>query len=126
MIVTCKQVPEPSASEDAEIKSHNERHVLCSNCLNPVASPDDQIIVNQSFRHTFANPHGYVYEVGCFSRAGGCRPGSTPSGEFSWFPGYVWQVGVCKGCSIHLGWKFSSATDSFFGLIIDHLIFPKN
>jgi len=77
-----------------------------------------------AFRHTFANPHGYLFEIGCFGDAWGCAPASPPSSEFSWFKGYLWKIGVCRGCSTHLGWVFLSDVHRFFGLILDKLIFP--
>ena len=40
---------------------------------------------------------------------------------FSWFPGYAWMVGVCRGCGEHLGWLFVSADSRFHGLIADRL-----
>lgn len=44
-----------------------------------------------------------------------------PSIEFSWFPGYSWQITLCSACHHHLGWKFlaikeSVVPKSFFGL----------
>lgn len=32
----------------------------------------------------------------------------VPSTEFSWFPGYAWQIALCKRCQIHIGWRFTS------------------
>jgi hypothetical protein len=41
--------------------------------------------------------------------------------EFTWFAGYTWQIGVCRKCLSHLGWRFQSMGDYFFGLILDRL-----
>merc|ERR1711871_35152 len=40
----------------------------------------------------------------------------------SWFPGYSWSILVCTGCGepMHIGWKFTSPTDHFYGLIVDY------
>lgn len=29
------------------------------------------------------------------------------STEFSWFPGYAWQIANCTVCLAHIGWRFS-------------------
>jgi hypothetical protein len=70
--------------------------------------------------HTFFNPAGIVYEIGCFRNAPGCMTYGPPSLEFAWFSGYSWQVVCCRSCQEHLGWIFY-ADDEFFGLIINKL-----
>ncbi|HNS99887.1 MAG TPA: cereblon family protein [Polyangiaceae bacterium] len=80
-----------------------------------------RIEVAGAHRHTFANPHGLVFQIGCFSEATGCRGTGPASDDFTWFSGYEWQVGVCARCGIHLGWRFISHRTSFFGLIVDRL-----
>ncbi|MGB5984318.1 MAG: cereblon family protein, partial [Desulfobacterales bacterium] len=78
-------------------------------------------------RHTFANPHGRVFEIGCFRDAPGCRVQGPALTEFSWFSGYAWRIALCGGCLSHLGWRFQGAPSGipgpgFFGLILNHLI----
>ena len=124
MDIICKQKVEEFPVEDVEPSSQTEKKICCAFCLHPVTEPENQIVMNGSFRHVFANPHGYVYEIGCFSHASGCRPSSTSSSEFSWFSGFSWQIGVCGQCASHLGWLFSSESKIFYGLIIEKLIFP--
>lgn len=29
------------------------------------------------------------------------------STEYSWFPGYAWQIAQCADCQTHIGWRFS-------------------
>ena len=136
MTVVCKQSVDQSTEEKTDTLSKEDEIIICASCFNHITDPGRQIIVNNSFHHTFANPHGYVFEIGCFSTARGCRPGSISSNEFSWFIGYSWKIGVCNYCSTHLGWIFSSdtnglrvtfrsrGTNNFFGLILEKLIFP--
>ena len=82
--------------------------------------------MNGSHRHTFANPHGIIFEIGCFKQASGCAAVGPPSAEFTWFAGYRWQPGLCVACLIHLGWVFSAAGgDGFHGLILERLIEPS-
>lgn len=87
--------------------------VLCRACGNAVTHPEFKIQRNGGFSHTLANPHGHVFEIGCFSRAQGCVKASPESDEFPWFQGYVWAVGACSQCRIQLGWIFSSSKESF-------------
>ncbi|MBU1342634.1 MAG: hypothetical protein KKE44_22745 [Proteobacteria bacterium] len=124
MEVICKQSPHRLSYEETKTISQEEKIIVCSYCNNPITDPSKQLIVNNSFRHIFANPHGYVFEIGCFSEAGGCTKASDSSSEFSWFAGFSWQIGICNACSTHLGWVFASDAKRFYGLILEKLIFP--
>ena len=44
-----------------------------------------------------------------------------PSAEYSWFPGYTWQIINCADCWTHLGWEFCATREDlrpkqFYGL----------
>lgn len=100
-----------------------EEVIRCRQCRNVITSPDERIIIQGSHQHTFANPHGIVFEIGCFRNVKGCGYIGPSSNEFSWFSGFSWRVVVCVACLAHLGWLFDSpAKDSFHGLILNHLI----
>ena len=106
--------------------SDDEEYILCRQCLHRITSPTEQIVVQGSHRHTFANPHGIVFEIGCFGSAGGCGHVGSASGEFTWFKGFSWRVAVCGRCLTHLGWLFiSTGFESFHGLILDRLVTQK-
>lgn len=124
MEIICKQSPDSLPNEKTETFIQDEEIIVCAYCNHPITDPSKQITVNHSFHHIFTNPHGYVFEIGCFSEADGCRPVSVSSNEFSWFIGYSWKISVCHYCSSHLGWIFSSKSHKFFGLILEKLIFP--
>jgi hypothetical protein len=32
-----------------------------------ITSPAERIVVQGSHQHTFANPHGIIYEIGCLN-----------------------------------------------------------
>ena len=90
--------------------------VVCSSCHNILTSVEERIAINQAHIHSCRNPHGLVFQIGCYGRAPGCQSHGHPTAEFSWFPPYRWQVAVCSGCRQHLGWHFTG--DGFFyGLI---------
>ena len=71
--------------------------------------------------HCFVNPHGQVFEIGCFARAPGCRALGPATTDWTWFPGWAWQVALCAACGRHLGWCYRRQGGRFFGLILDRL-----
>jgi len=82
--------------------------------------------VDGGHRHTLFNPAGIIFEIGCFSEAAGCSAEGIPTGDFSWFGGYLWCYALCMNCTEHLGWMFrNDRGDSFFGLILEKLISPE-
>ncbi len=81
-----------------------------------------RISVESSHNHTFFNPAGIVFEIGCFSKAPGCGIVGEASSEFSWFAGTKWTTAICSGCLCHLGWLFEGRGEPFFGLILTSLI----
>ncbi len=100
----------------------SEVHYLCKFCKTKITSAKYKIKVNGKFRHVCANPHGYLFELGCFSNGKNFVPAGNPSKEFTWFPGYAWQVILCATCFAHLGWLYTTSTNSFLGLILTNLI----
>ena len=100
--------------------------LLCRQCMFPITREANRTMVNGAHNHTFANPYGIVFEIGCFQNAAGCTVLGQPSGEFSWFPPNQWQTAICSSCLSHVGWRFSNYRQSiFFGLILDRLVMPK-
>ena len=97
------------------------RVLVCAACLQAVTSTSARIEMSGSHAHTFSNPHGLVFHIGCFALAPGCGAASDPSTLHTWFPGYAWQIAVCRGCGEHLGWLFRSGDSRFHGLILDRL-----
>lgn len=98
------------------------RVLCCAACRRPITSSAQRRRVQGEHRHTFTNPYGYVYRIGCFAEAPGCLAHPSDSGEFTWFAGYRWRIVVCSGCGLHLGWGFANDGDRFVGLILDRLV----
>ncbi len=110
-----------SSKEDERTPS---QFFLCSVCRRKVTSSTDMIVVNGNHRHVFANPHGKVYEIGCFVYAPGCINYGTSTMECTWFAGCSWRFSLCATCSAHLGWHYqSNSGGAFYGLILANLIF---
>ena len=118
---------DPTAVEkEAEERSpEEEEYILCRQCHQAIARPADRIGMQGSHAHTFANPHGIVFEIGCFSNVKGCGCGGPASDDFTWFAGYSWRVCFCTMCLTHLGWRFSRQGHIFYGLILDRLLEPS-
>jgi len=110
--------------QDEELRDE-QPVIICRACRHAITTGDQRLEVSGSHRHTFFNPAGIVYEIGCFARAAGCSLAGETSGEFSWFPGYLWRIAICGGCGTHLGWRFQSADSAFYGLILPKLQIGK-
>ncbi|GAK58770.1 hypothetical protein U27_05745 [Candidatus Vecturithrix granuli] len=98
------------------------RFLYCTACHAPITRQTDRISINEQHEHVFANPHGYIYHIGCFAQAQGCVRAGEETDFFSWFPGYAWQIALCGRCLAFLGWAFHSSQSQFWGLILDKLI----
>lgn len=106
-----------------QTEEQEEKYILCKNCENKITLPNKQIEVGGLFEHTFLNPGGHVFRIGCFFEAEGCTAVGVPTAEWTWFEGFEWQVAICNQCNSHLGWFYRSMDDrNFFGLILDLLI----
>jgi hypothetical protein len=119
----CRQSVHSLSESEVDTLEKSREIIVCSLCSHHITEPENRIMVDGSFDHVFANPHGMVFEITCFSHARGCKIASMSSSEFSWFAGFTWQIAVCRYCTTHLGWFFSSGTGGFYGLILDKLIF---
>ena len=102
--------------------SEEERWIICRQCRQRLTRPSERIQINGLHSHTFANPSGVVFEIGCFRMVSGLNFIGPPSHEFPWFAGHSWQIVICSACQTHLGWWFRGpGSNQFFGLILDHL-----
>lgn len=109
--------------EAVEEKLDWEECILCRQCHQVITSPSERIEMQGSHEHTFANPGGIIFQIGCFKSVRGCRYVSPATEEWSWFKGFSWRVTVCSACLTHIGWLFSSSDrESFHGLILSRLI----
>ncbi|MCA9649584.1 MAG: hypothetical protein H6712_25815 [Myxococcales bacterium] len=104
-------------SETGEL---GRRRLRCRECAAVISSERARIEVAGAHAHTFVNPAGFVFEIGCFRSAPGCVGAGPSEAFFSWFPGYAWRVQLCRGCGAQLGWSYGARPD-FFGLVLDRL-----
>jgi hypothetical protein len=110
------------SDEKFSLEFKEDNSILCRNCGNRITTLDHIIAVHGQHTHTFTNPAGITYRIGCFSRAEGCLKYGEPTLEFTWFSGFGWNIAFCARCSSHLGWHYQSSGDQFFGLILTQLV----
>lgn len=103
-----------------ELDFADDDEIFCANCDHSVTRSRWRIAVNGDHQHTVFNPAGQLFRVVCFKDAPGVDAVGLPSTEFTWFKGHAWQIGHCKGCGVHIGWRFKNG-DEFYGLIGDRL-----
>ncbi len=109
------QTPGPAVDE--------REAIWCRACGAVVTARRHVIEVDGQHAHTFFNPAGVLYEIGCFDRAPGCARAGRPTTEFSWFPGFAWRYAHCAGCGAHLGWQFVNPDGAgFWGLVLERLL----
>jgi uncharacterized C2H2 Zn-finger protein len=99
----------------------NKEFLRCTECQYPITRKSDRIEINEKHQHVFANPHGYIFQIGCFAQAPGCVIAGEETSFFSWFSGYTWRIALCGQCLTLLGWAFHSTESQFFGLILEKL-----
>jgi len=115
-------------SDEVVIKSEKKfgivkgQVIVCENCRHIVTGPEQIITVNDHHRHTFLNPEGRVFQLGCFSHAEGCLIEEQSILENTWFAGFTWSISICSNCMVHLGWYYQKDDRHFFGLILDRLV----
>jgi len=95
--------------------------LVCVECLHAITTAGARVERGGHHAHTFSNPHGFVFRIGCFANAPGCNAAGHPSTEHTWFAGFAWQVAACRGCGAHMGWLFTAPGARFHGLILDRL-----
>lgn len=128
LLLLLREKPEGDAHDASETdgeraEPNRRRKLLCRGCRSLIAKDAMRTRVHGKHEHVFANPAGYVYQVGCFSAAPGCSHEGTPSWEFTWFQGHSWQIAVCRGCNALMGWRFRPPSgQGFHALILTHLI----
>jgi hypothetical protein len=107
--------------EAARAPVDTARAIVCAVCGAEITDSSLRIERLGLHVHRCVNPAGMEYQVACFAAARGLLVASNRSSEWSWFPGYQWQIEVCAGCKTHLGWRYSRGDESFHGLVVDRL-----
>lgn len=104
--------------------------LVCASCGAGITSKRERLEIHGAHSHTFTNPHGLIFNIGCFGNAENCRSVGEATPAWTWFRGYAWRVCVCASCGIHLGWAYEPSPPraedrGFYGLILDRLTEPN-
>jgi hypothetical protein len=93
----------------------------CAVCGHRITDRAYRSEMSGAHEHTFVNPAGFTFRIGCFVAAPGCKHVGETSEAFSWFPGWTWQIAICGNCRAHVGWIFRCGGEQFHGLIVSAL-----
>lgn len=75
----------------------------CKRCKNRLASYNDIIAMSKGgIQTSYCNPNGYIHETMTVQKMleNSSYLVDTPKTEFSWFPGYAWQILLCQSVCI--------------------------
>jgi hypothetical protein len=112
------QIVDLSVADGEKETIEPEKTIRCRGCEHEITKPSLAI---QPHEHTFTNPFGLVFHIVCYGDAPGANSIGEPTKVATWFPGYAWTMGICKVCSLHVGWWFQN-DDRFIGLIVGRII----
>ncbi len=111
-----------NTTAEEELSEEEEELFLCRSCGSLITTGRARVEIDGGHVHTFVNPSGFIYRIGCFRDAQGCRAVGVPTPEFTWFAGHAWAFADCSACGSHLGWAYyRGEMRVFFGLIMAKL-----
>lgn len=111
----------PRLAPDVIDPTRAGRALVCTACEQRITTPAAAIEIAGRHDHECVNPHGWRWRIGCFATAEGLVPLGEAENEWSWFPGFTWQIQNCARCGQLMGWLYRSGDQTFFGLILAHL-----
>ena len=97
--------------------------LCCQNCGETLAQQSDIFSMSREGpQGSYVNPGGQVHETLTLYKVKNVMYIGQPSTEYSWFPGYAWQICRCIHCDSHLGWRFTASAsekmhpNKFYGI----------
>jgi len=119
-----KKKTDRARASDRASQTADDEWLHCARCGAQIAEGDARCQRAGLHEHSQVNAHGYIWVFGCFTDAPGARTTGDATTEFTWFAGYLWRVADCKGCGLHLGWRFENDenSDVFWALILERLV----
>ena len=127
LVVGTDAAPGVDAQVDAgvdlvtEVVDQLDDTIRCARCRNDVTAGRFAIEVDGAHAHTFRNPAGWSFRMGCFAEAPGAAVSGMATYAHTWFPGHAWRFAHCTACGTHLGWWFVGGSSAFCGLVLTRL-----
>jgi hypothetical protein len=108
--------------QQEEAHGDDDGRLCCAACRRPITREKERVQIRGRHQHVLSNPHGLTFRIGCFATASGCVYVGEATEKWTWFPGYRWQIAVCGGCGVHLGWRYQARdATGFHGFILRRL-----
>jgi hypothetical protein len=107
--------------KDWQLKDFEADDWLCALCLEKITSDKQRFFYQGKSEFQFTNPGGYNFHIITFSKTFSCVITTSPTLEYTWFPGYAWSICQCNSCNSHLGWQYVNKL-TFYGLIREQLV----
>jgi len=83
--------------------------LCCKNCDNVVSKQSCIFSMSKDGpQGAYVNPGGAVHETLTLYKVSNTYTEGQPQTQFSWFPGYAWEMLICGMCNSHLGWRFTA------------------
>jgi hypothetical protein len=81
----------------------------CSVCKSVISYSNRLVAVLGKKWHRMKYSAGDAFcELFTFSSCPGALNIGDPNEGYSWFPGYVWSLALCRRCGNHLGWHYKA------------------
>jgi hypothetical protein len=106
---------------ESRVSLRDDEWLRCVTCGHTIARRDARIEIDGKHVHTFVNPVGHTYTIGCFGAAPGCTGLGDEQSFWTWFPRHAWRIALCRACNAHLGWSFRASESAFWGLVVDRV-----
>jgi len=116
--------PHDKELEDPSPNLKEDYSIVCARCETTITKSSYIFAFdNEQTTRVFANPAGALFEVVTVTDAENVKTLHNPSTEFTWFPGYSWQICFCAQCSSQIGWFFQNVEspqliESFYAFIL--------
>jgi cereblon len=95
-----------------EESAGRSKRILCRWCGEALSDVSAIFATSASgTAQTFLNPYGFLHEVVTVRWARSLTLSGPPTTEFTWYPGYAWEVASCGRCRAHVGWAFRAVSN---------------
>ena len=87
---------EPSELLVTEVEEQLDDTIRCRRCEHGITAGRFAIEVDGDHEHTFRNPAGWSFRLGCFADAPGAAVSGQATYAHTWFAGYAWRFAIAR------------------------------